>query len=110
MNTWFLLIPIFVVLSAGSFCTYCKTVRDSWMYLPAFIIISLLTGWLWVTASRRLDSTSNILLFSLLWDILMVTAYYAGPLLLKGEGFSWQVYAASAVTLAGVIWLKMSLS
>lgn len=36
----------------------------------------------------------------------MVVAYYAGPMLLKGESFGWQVYAAAAVTITGIIWFK----
>lgn len=108
--TWLITIPALLVFSAGAYCTYSKSFRESWAYLPVFVGLSLIGGWLWVTASRRLDTTSNIMLFSLVWDILMVLAYYAGPLILKGERFGWQAYAAAMMTVGGVIWFKLATS
>lgn len=106
--TWLLLIPGFVVFAAGAYCSYSKGFRDSSYYLPTFVFLSLVSGWLWVIASRRLDSVKDIMFFSLMWDVLMVVAYYAGPLVLKGDGFNWQAYAAAALAAAGIVWFKIA--
>jgi hypothetical protein len=104
------MIPALLVFSIGAICTYTKSIRESWVFLPIFVGLSLLSGWLWVTASRRFDSTANIMLFSLVWDILMVLAYYAGPIILKGDRFGWQAYAAAMMTVAGIFWFKIATS
>ena len=109
MNIWLITIPAFCVFCIGSYCTYTKEVRDSWMYIPIFVGLSLTTGWLWAVSSRRLETTNSILLLSLVWDVLMVMAYYAGPLIFKG-GFNWQAYAAAAVAVAGICWFKVATS
>jgi hypothetical protein len=101
---------VFLTFAAGSYTTYSKTFRDSSYYLPSFVALSLVSGWLWVVASRRLDSTSNILMFSMVWDLMMVIAYYAGPLVFKGESFNWQAYAAAGVMATGMVWFKVATS
>jgi drug/metabolite transporter (DMT)-like permease len=107
-TTWLLTIPAFIVFCAGAYCTYTKGIRESWVYLPAYIGLSLISSFIWVVVARRLDTTNNLLLFSLVWDVLMVLAYYAGPLIFKGENLSWQAYAAAALTVTGICWFKIA--
>lgn len=78
-------------------------------YFPATAAVSLACAWLWVKSSRQLDDTNSILMLSLVWDLLMVTAYYLGPMVFKGEGLGWQTYAAALVTLIGICWFKLSI-
>ncbi len=108
MNTWYIMVPAFLAFLAGSWCSYTKWFRDSPYYLPAFVGLSLLCGWMWVVASRRFDGVASIMFFSLVWDVAMVIAYYAAPLLLKGEGLNWQAYAAAGVAAAGIVWFKLA--
>lgn len=107
---WWLLAPAFLIFCGGAVCTYTKSIRDSNWYLPSFVALSLAAGWLWVVCSRQLNNTNGILLFSLIWDGLMVLAYYAGPLVIKGERLDWQAYAAAALTVTGICWFKMATS
>lgn len=110
MNTWLLSIPAFIVFCLGAYCTYTKEIREAWYFVPLVISLSIISAWIWATVARRLDTTNNLLLFSLVWDMLMVVAYYAGPLLLKEDKFSWQVYASAALTVTGICWFKMATS
>ena len=109
---WLLMIPAFAFFCAGAYCSYTKTVRDSWMYLPSFVILTMLCGWLWVVGSRHLgkdgDATKEIMFFSLVWDVLMIAAYYALPLIFKGEGFNWQAYVAAGLAMIGIVWFKLA--
>jgi hypothetical protein len=107
-TTWLLTIPAFIIFCVGAYCTYTKEIRESWMYFPAYVGLSLISSLIWVLVARRLD-TNGLLLFSLVWDILMVLAYYAGPILFKGENLSWQAYAAAALTMTGICWFKIAI-
>ncbi len=107
MNPWLLLIPAFLTFIIGSYTTYTKEIRDSSYYLLIFVSLSVVCGWLWVKASRKLDNTMGILIFSMVWDLLMAIAYYAIPVIFKGENLGWQTYAATAVMICGMIWFKV---
>ncbi len=96
----------FLTFALGAAVTYHRPARDSAWFLPAFLAASLLAGWLWTVGARRCDTVAGLLFFSLAWDGLMVLAYYAGPLVLKGGGLGWQAYAAAGVTAAGLVWFK----
>jgi hypothetical protein len=107
---WLFLAPTFLVFCIASFCTYTKSLRDSSWYFPITAACSLVCAWLWVQCSRKLDDTNSIIMMSLIWDVLMVVAYYIGPMVFKGDNIGWQAYTAAALTVAGVIWFKMSIS
>lgn len=112
MNPWLLLIPGLALFCLGSFYSYSKEWREHWSYMPVFVVTSILGGILWVIASQSLgkseDHIKQLMLFSLLWDALMIVAYYALPLFLKGEGFGWQVYAAATMFCVGILWFKLA--
>lgn len=92
MNPWLLLIPGFAVFCLGSFYPYSREWREHWSYMPVFIALMVIGGFIWVIASRVLgkgeDHVKQIMLFSLMWDVIMIVAYYALPLILKGERFT----------------------
>ena len=96
----------FALFSFGSFTTYYRPLRESQFYLPSFIITSLLGGYLWVTAARRCQSSADLIYLSLCWDGLMCLAYYAGPLLVVGDGLGWQAWAAVGLVVYGLVWLQ----
>ena len=112
MNPWLLLIPGFAVFCLGSYYSYSRTMREHWSYLPVFVALMVIGGFIWVFASRALgkdeDHVKKIMLFSLAWDVIMIVAYYALPLICKGQGFSWQAYAAAALTVGGIFWFKVA--
>lgn len=102
-----ILISAFILFSFGSFTTYYKPFRESQFYLPSFILTSLLGGYLWVTAARRCQSSVDLIYLSLCWDGLMCLAYYAGPLLVVGDGLNWQAWCAVLLVVCGLVWFKM---
>lgn len=110
MNPWLFTIPAFIIFCLGSYCTYTREVRESSYFIPLVISLSLVSSWIWAVVARNLSTTNHILFFSLIWDILMVLAYYAGPILLKENKFSWQVYASAALTVTGICWFKIATS
>lgn len=106
--TWALLLPVFVCFGLGAFVSYNKTARDSDYYLPIMILCSLANACLWVIATRRLDNTDKIVLFSLLCDALMILAYYGGPVLICQHRMPVQAWIAGAVVIAGMFWFKVA--
>jgi hypothetical protein len=97
----------FALFSFGSFTTYYKPFRESSFYLPTFILTSLAGGWLWATAARRCQSSAELIYLSLCWDGMMCLAYYAGPLLVVGNGLPWQAWAAVGLVVCGLVWFKV---
>lgn len=108
MNPWYLLIPAFASFCIGSVATYSATIRNSWQYYPMYVGSMLACAFLWISASRTINDPVKILFYSLVWDCLMLLAYYAAPLVLKGHNLSWQAYAAAAVAVVGVVWFKVA--
>jgi FtsH-binding integral membrane protein len=105
---WFLLFPVLLTFIVGSFCTYHKPIRDNSAYPWIYVIVSALAAWIWCVSVRKLDDPSKILLYSMVWDLLMVAAFYAGPLIAQGNRLSWQAWAATAATVGGIIWFKLA--
>ena len=110
LNLWPILVCTFFAFCMGAAATYTKSFRDSQFYLPVFAILSLWGSYLWVTASRKLDNTIDILMLSMVWDLLMIMAYYAGPILLKCENLNWQAYVSVVLILIGIVWFKLATS
>lgn len=104
-NNW-ILFYVFLMFAATAVCTYTKSLRDSWIFLAIMISTALAGSWLWVIASRRLDKMSDLLWFSLVWDLLMVAAYYLIPLFFYEHKMTWQSWAAIGLISAGIIWFK----
>ena len=102
-----ILATAFALFCFGSFSTYYRPFRESSYYLPSFIITSLLGGYLWVVAARRCQTAPELIYLSLCWDGLMALAYYAGPLLVVGDGLGWQAWAAVGLVVAGLVWFKV---
>jgi drug/metabolite transporter (DMT)-like permease len=105
-NTW-ILFWVFLMFAGSAVCTYTKCLRDSWVFLAVMIATALLGSYLWVVATRRLETISDLLWFSLLWDILMVVAYYLTPLLFHEHKMNWQAWAAIGLIVLGILWFKL---
>jgi len=112
MNPYFYLIFVSISISICSICTYVKQIRDSWIYWPIFIISGASLSILWVLATKQLNNTYKIMLFSLIWDIIMILAYYGGPIIYKtiyeNQSLNWQIFASIILTITGLIWFKFS--
>jgi len=92
---------------ASAVCTYTKSLKESWIFLIIMLVTACLGSWLWVVASRRLDKISDLIWFSLVWDMLMVAAYYLIPLFFYEHKMNWQSWAAISLIIAGIMWLKL---
>lgn len=109
MNIYYYFI-IFAILSTGSYFSYTKELRDSSYYYPTLVIMTMVSSFVWVRATRKLDNNNAIIYFSLCWDILTVLAYYVGPLIFKGDKLTVQSYLAALGTIACIAWFKHTIS
>lgn len=101
---------VFAVLTLGSYATYNKDIKDSNYYLPLYLSTSLAYSILWVMATRKINTTAALLHYSLIVDVMMVVAYYLGPLIIQGKEINWQVWPAGAITIIGMFWMKHAAS
>lgn len=107
-NAW-ILFYIFLMFVVSAVFTYTKSLKDSWMFLVMMIVTSLMGSYMWVIASRRLNTISELVWFSLVWDLLMVAAYYIIPLLFFDHKMTWQSWAAIGLIVTGIVWFKIQM-
>lgn len=108
MNPWLYLIPVFACFVVGACSTYVKVIRDSSYYLPTIVLVSLLNAVFWCRATKQLETVSQLMLFSLAFDALMVLAYYGGPILSQGRNFPPGAYYGAGLAIVGLVWFKLA--
>lgn len=108
---WYYLIVIVITLSLGSYSTYNKDIRDSKYFFYIMLASAIIGNYVWVYCSKRLNDGKDILLFSMLWDIITVVCYYALPLIYVGttQRLGWQTYLAATSVIACTYWFKVTL-
>ena len=104
-NIW-ILFYVFLMFVAGAVCTYTKSLKEHWSFWWVMIGTAILGSIAWVIASRRLTTTAETVWFSLVWDLLMIVAYYLIPLLFYEHRMNWQSWCAVGVIIAGIFWFK----
>lgn len=104
-NNW-ILAYAFVLFTLGSICTYTKSIKESWVFYAVMMCSAISLSYLWVVASRRLDKVADQLWYSIIWDVLMVTAYYLIPLAFYEHKMNWQSWAAIGMIVTGILWFK----
>ena len=109
-NNYFILFYVFLMFILSSVFTYNKVLKESSWFLVIMIGTSLLGSYMWVVASRRLNELSDQLWFSLVWDILMMVAYYLIPLFFLEHKMNWQSWAALGLIVIGILWFKSQTS
>lgn len=93
----------------SSAATYTEKVRQSPYYVAIMVAFSIVSAWLWVLLVRRQSNNSNIAMWSFTWDLIIVLSYSVIPMVINHKNLSWQVYAAIAMCVAGLLWLKTTL-
>lgn len=97
---------MFLMFILSSVFTYTKSLKESVWFLIVMIATSLLGSYCWVVASRRLDTLADQLWYSIVWDILMMVAYYVLPLFFLEHKMNWQSWAAIGMIVVGIVWFK----
>lgn len=103
-------IGAFTLFCLGSYFSYTPSIRTHWSYIPLTIGISILGGALWAWTARRCADNKEVLFWSLVWDALMVAAYYALPLFFGSAKIPFQAYVAAGLAIFGLIWFKSLVS
>lgn len=105
---WLLLLPAFSTHCVCAYLTYTKTMRESALYIPVSMSMTLLSTLIFTAAARQLQDAQEIMFFSFVWDILMLLAFYGVPMLLHKEGIGTQSYMAATIIVFGLIWFKIT--
>lgn len=108
MNPWLYLIPTFFCFAVGACATYVRVIRESSYYLPTIVAVSLVNAVLWCRATKQLETVSQLMLFSLAVDALMVLAYYGGPILSQGRSLPPGAWYGAGLAVAGLVWFKLA--
>ena len=106
-NNWILFYASLMFIGSAIF-TYSKTLKDTAFFTVYMITTAILGSWLWVVASRRIVAVADQLWYSLVWDTLMMAAFYGIPLVFFEHKMNWQSWSAVALIITGILWFKTS--
>lgn len=104
---WAILIPAFLCLCLGSYVSYTKDFKQGPWFLPMFLVVQIVTGFLWCFAAR-VSEPRVLFTFGLLWDLIGILAYSVLPLLVCGVRLSPTAWCGLALTVIGVSMVKWS--
>lgn len=107
MTAWFLLAPVFLVFTLGAWASYSDKWRDSVWFFPTVAGTGFVCSVLWYLASRALACKELIFTYSLVWDSLMMVAYYVLPLLVMGVRPGPGVMLGGALIVSGMLVIKL---
>ena len=105
-SAYYLMIPLFVLLSAASAASYADTARRHWSYVPGMMILGSLTTLIFAYGSKLLDDKSRIFVYSLAYDCMMALCYYILPLIVLGVRVNAGVMIGSVLIIVGLIIIK----
>ena len=108
MNPWLLLIPAFLLFCAGSWVSYSDKLRNSYWFLPIYLSTAVLCSFIWVYSARILPNKEKIYLYSISWDLLMITAYYLLPVIILSFEFKLWTWVGLGFILFGIFLIKVS--
>lgn len=106
-NNWILFYASLMFIGSAIF-SYSKTLKDTVYFTVYMLATALLGSWLWVVASRRIVGVADQLWYSLVWDTLMMGAFYGVPLLCFEHKLTWQSWSAITLIVVGMLWFKTS--
>ena len=107
MGPYYTLIPCFVFFCIGSYMAYTPAVRNGQAYVWTMGMLGCITGFLFAYASKLLNDNSKIYVYSLVYDSMMVAAYYLLPILAFGTKINTGVMVGAAMIVVGFSVVKV---
>ena len=106
MTAWHLLFPVFLLCCAGSWLTYSDSRRQASWYPWVMVLLGAGCAYLFSLGAQWLDDKVRVYVFSLVYDCLMVAAYYVLPLVVLGVKVSPGVAVGAGLVVAGLVVIK----
>ena len=107
MNPYWLLAPVFALCAAGAWLSYSDEARRAPGYVWQMVVLGAVCAGLFAAGAQRLDDKGKVYVFSLVYDLFVLAAYYVMPILVFGVRLSWPVVAGSILVLAGIVIIKI---
>ena len=109
MNPWYLLAPAFVCFVVGAFVSYSEKFKATNWFLPTYMVVGTLASLIWVYAVAKMNRQS-VYLYSLVWDMVLMIAYYVIPMLflVKMSEMKPGVLVGVGIMLTGLLVIKLS--
>lgn len=102
---WYALMT-FVFLLVGAVATFNDAARQSRVYVPLMVTVSMFNAAIFGLAAQALNNKEKVLVLSLVLDALMVFTYYALPILFMGVRPPPSVLLGAALIVAGFAFIK----
>lgn len=106
MNPWVALIPLAVVMCAGSWISYDRTFKSSVWFPWCMAGLCVVNGLLWAWVVRQTVDGRQVYSLSVAFDVITIAAYSVLPLVAFGVRLSPVAWAGLAMVVIGAYMVK----
>ena len=107
---WLILIPTLGLAAVGAWLSYSEWAKGTWYLFVGMILLTSAMGMLWSWAVSAIRKNSEIMAFSLAWDVGLLLVYCCFPLIFSGEKLTVRGWAALLMAVIAVVWFKIESS
>jgi hypothetical protein len=104
---WMMLIPTFTLDLIGAWMSYAEWAKGTWWLFVVMIALSSSMAVLWSITISIMENNSEIIAFSLAWDIGLLAIYAGFPIMFCGEKLTARAWIALSLAILAVIWFKL---
>ncbi len=79
---WIFLFLIFCTHSLCCYLSYEKWAQEKWWYLPIGMLTGCISNILWFLSTRMISDAKNIYIYSLFWDLVVISVYFLLPIII----------------------------
>ena len=81
--------------------------KGTWYLYAAMVVLASGMALLWSWAISVMQKNSEVMAFSLAWDVGLLIVYCCFPLMFSGEKLTFRGWAALLLAVAAVVWFKI---
>ncbi len=90
---WLGLLLVGLVYTIGAYLSYGDEFRQKWWFIPVCTVLGTISGTMWFIMVKLIDDKQRIYVYSLMWDMVMMSIYYLFPLLFLGVKLDkWSIF------------------
>lgn len=92
--------------STTAWMSYYDPIKDSSLYFPLGIVMSLIANIGWLTIAKIVSNKDEILIYGAFWDSMIMIAFLAVPLAWFGVRLEMRESIGLALIVVGMLLLK----
>lgn len=77
----------FLIYTIGAFLSNSSSLKESSYYIYYGLCLSLVANFLWFSMIQKIQKPSDVLLYGLYWDMVILFSFISVPLIFYGARF-----------------------